>query len=360
MSTKKKAASKKKKVHPDIRLQINQQRKIVILQGSENNLKKRNKILMEELKKADILLKSVKVIKSSREELEIKPKINDGSTSEATAVIVASDWHIEEKVDLATVNNLNHFNLEIANLRAQNFFRNSVRLIEISDKEILIKTIILALLGDFITNDIHDELAESNYALPTKAIMITKGMLISGIEYLLANTRAEEIIIPCHSGNHGRTTPKVHISTEAGHSLEYLLFHMLAEYFKNEKRLKFIISEGYHSYVTLKGFRAGNNENFVIRFHHGHALKYQGGVGGIFIPTFKSIAQWNKAKHADLDVFGHFHQRKDGGNFLSNGSLIGWNPFAISIKADFELPQQTFFLVDKKRGKTIVAPISLE
>jgi len=47
-------------------------------------------------------------------------------------------------------------------------------------------------------------------------------------------------------------------------------------------------------------------------------------------------------------------------NFVSNGSLIWYNAYAESIKADFEKPAQAFFLVDKKRGKTIQAPISLD
>ena len=79
---------------------------------------------------------------------------------------------------------------------------------------------------------------------------------------------------------------------------------------------------------------------------------------GIFIPAYKAISQWNKARYADLDVFGHFHQSKDGGNFICNGAGIGYNSFALSIKADFEHPSQTFFLVDHKRKvKTAVSRI---
>jgi len=50
---------------------------------------------------------------------------------------------------------------------------------------------------------------------------------------------------------------------------------------------------------------------------------------------------------------------KDGGTFISNGSLIGWNAYAIKIKADFEKPKQAFFLVDKKRFVICVRPIIL-
>ena len=42
-----------------------------------------------------------------------------------------------------------------------------------------------------------------------------------------------------------------------------------------------------------------------------------------------------------------------------NGSLIGYNAYAMSIKADYEKPSQTFFLIHPRYGKTIVAPIEL-
>ena len=52
-----------------------------------------------------------------------------------------------------------------------------------------------------------------------------------------------------------------------------------------------------------------------------------------------------------------FHQFFDGGNFVANGSMVGWNAYAIAIKAKFEKPKQVLFLIDKKRGKTVTCPI---
>ena len=97
----------------------------------------------------------------------------------------------------------------------------------------------------------------------------------------------------------------------------------------------------------------------VIRFHHGDNIKFQGGIGGLTIPVEKAIANWNRATPADLDVFGHWHQCQQNPKWCSNGSLIGYNAYALSIKAQFEPPQQTYFLFDHKRGRTITAPIIL-
>ena len=186
---------------------------------------------------------------------------------------------------------------------------------------------------------------------PMDATLECWRILSAGINYILDNTDVN-LIIPCHSGNHARTTKKTHPSTESGNSLEYILYHGLASEFKDNKRVTFVIPTSYHSYIDVGGF--------MLRFHHGHAMRYSGGIGGIYISVNKAIAQWNKVQRADLDIFGHFHQLRDGGNFICNGSLIGWNEFANFIKADYEKPKQAFFLIDHERGeKTITAPIFL-
>jgi len=293
-------------------------------------------------------LRTMNVLEQGRDTFSIVPKKGRG-TSEGTAVIVASDWHIEETVGAET-GGLNVHTLAGAKQKAVRFFQSALRLVNLLKQDIQIPTIILALLGDFITNaELHGgDNAEACSLPPTLALIEAQNMLLSGIDFLLTNTTANFVIV-CHSGNHARTTQKIRFNAENGHSLEYLMYMCLASIYRNEPRITFIIPEGMHSYVQVY--------DTTIRFHHGHAVKYGGGVGGIYIPVNKAIAQWSKARHADLDVFGHFHQMRDGGNFLCNGSLIGYNAFALSIKADFEQPKQTLFLIDKKRGRTCTWPI---
>jgi hypothetical protein len=62
---------------------------------------------------------------------------------------------------------------------------------------------------------------------------------------------------------------------------------------------------------------------------------------------------------ADLDVFGHHHTQVQGQRWVSNGSLIGYGPYSIKIKAPFEPPRQTYFLLDEERGRTGTWPIVL-
>jgi len=330
--------------------QIAKDVKVESITRKEKMTDSKYKIVRDENETLKAMLEAGRVIADANTYV-IKSKPS-GVSLGATAVAVLSDVHFEETVHSQNVNGLNEYNPEIAKQRLEKFFINVVRLIHITGKDSKIETLVLALLGDLINGQLREEAMENNSMRPMDALLEVWKVIAGGINYLLDNTSVD-LVIPCHSGNHARTTKKLHISTESGNSLEYVLYNGLASEFKNNKRVKFIIPSSYHSYLDINGY--------VTRFHHGHAQKYNGGVGGIYIGVNKAIAQWNKSKHADLDVFGHFHQMRDGGNFVCNGSLIGYNEFANFIKADFEKPKQVFFLVDHKRKeKTVTAPVFLD
>lgn len=312
------------------------------------------KMLEQAVKKIEVLEKEKDAILDLKDRtpqlLDIEARLPSGN-SESVAFMIASDWHSEEEVLPGHVGALNFHNLEVGEERAVTFWKGCQRFYDIFRRDTAIDTIVVGLLGDFITNSIHEDGAESNLLAPSDAIYRVQNLLLSGIKFLLANTTADLLIV-CHSGNHGRTTPEQRIATETGNSLEQYMYYNMRDLLVNEPRVKFQIAEGYHSYVRLF------DGKYVIRFHHGHGMNYGGGVGGLTIPVNKSIAQWNKGVKADLDVFGHFHTKMDAHNFVSNGSLIGYNAYALRIKADYEPPSQSFFLVNKKyNSKGIYTPI---
>lgn len=262
------------------------------------------------------------------------------SKSESVAIALASDWHMEESVEPGKVNDMNEYTLDIARSRANDFARNLAKLWQMSNREGRVGQMVLGLLGDFITGNIHQDSIESCTLRPTEAINFASESIVSVLKYLLENTDCS-YVLPCHSGNHSRITKGIHWGNEKGNSLEWLMYKQLAQYFAGNKRMQFIIAEGHHSYVEIM-------PGYTTRWHHGHAIRYAGGVGGLTIPAAKAIANWNLGRPAQLDCFGHHHTSFKGTNFVSNGSLIGWNPFAIAIKCAFEKPSQTFGLVNLK------------
>lgn len=281
--------------------------------------------------------------------ITIPHKVGTG-TDEAVAVAMASDWHIEELVKKAWVGGKNEYNLDIAKARATEFFQNVLRLLKKEQQDVKIEKLILWLGGDFITGNIHDENVETAQLLPIEAMILAEELLKSGIRYLLDHSNVS-LVIPCNAGNHSRITKKQRHSTDVGNSLETIMYHHLAKYFIKEKRVQFVLQDGYHVIVRVY-------DNYTIRFHHGHNIRYGGGIGGLYIPAKKAISQWQKSEVVQLDCFGHLHTLKVDTDFICNGSMIGYSPFAVAIKGDYEKPQQCFFMVSKKRGRTGVFPVT--
>lgn len=305
--------------------------------------------LLDEYEK---IQKELEAMKQQSGKVHIVPKKVASEDSEAVAVVLWSDWHLEEEVKKGWVGGKNEYNLTIAEQRVNECVQNTVRLLKKEQHGARIDRMVLWLGGDFITSNIHDECVETAQLLPMEAMIFAENLIKGCIEYILKNTDVS-LTIPCNAGNHTRITKKQRHSTDVGNSLETVMYYHLAEYFKNERRVTFVLQEGYHLILPIY-------ENYRIRFHHGHDIKYGGGIGGLYIPARKAIGQWQKVEQVELDCFGHFHGMKvDGDLFVCNGSLIGWSAYAVAIKADYEKPRQVFFLVDKKHGKSVIAPIRI-
>lgn len=270
---------------------------------------------------------------------------------EMTAVALASDWHVEERVDPVSVAYRNEYNLEIAKARIDRFFESIIWNIQHhrASKKTVIRNLVLWLGGDLITGYIHLELIETNLLSPTEAVRWLMPLLRDWIHTLLKALDLDHIEVPCSHGNHGRTTEKSRIQSGAANSFENLMYHCLAEEFRNEKRVHFEITASPHQYVQVY--------DFMLHFHHGDSLRYAGGVGGLAVPLMKAIPPWDQLKSSHYHHVGHFHQLSDFGRVLVNGSLIGYGPYSQWIRAGYEPPQQWFYLLDSKRGKCQMTPL---
>ena len=278
----------------------------------------------------------------------VEPKSKTG-TGEAAAVAVGCDWHGLEVVDPAQVNQLNEYGPEICKASVREFFHAILAWTNIHRHGIKIRHLVLALLGDLITNMLHDDQKEGNAGTPQEEILFVLELICGGLDYLLEHGGFDRITVACCDGNHGRDTERIRAAGRCKHSHEWLLYQFLARMYAG--RVEFAVADGYLLYLPIMGK--------VVRFHHGDGIRYQGGIGGLTIPMNKAIRAWNIGRRADLDVCGHWHQTIPPGPFYAVGSLIGYAPYSIKIKADYEEPQQGFFLMDGKRGLTAINHIKV-
>lgn len=351
--TKKTDKDFKKFVEEQQQMQLESDRQAAKLRAKVTELNAKNKRLLKEIEEVESRLDvALSVSGKTKSVPKIKPKSKSKQIREGCPVLLCSDWHVGEIVDPKTVNGRNKFTPELAKVRATRLWRGSASVINMWETGYKITEAIMWLGGDLITGYIHDELMESNALSPSEEILLVKELVSQGIEYLLENTSIEKLIVPCNYGNHGRTTNKRRVSTGAKNSFEWLLYKILEQQYENDSRVEFIVADGPHLYLDVY--------DSTLRLHHGDDVRYWGGVGGLATPMRKAVDKWNDFQHADITNIGHYHTCQDYGDSVINGSLIGYGPFALSIKARYEPAAQALYLMDKRFGKRMLTPIIVE
>lgn len=315
-----------------------------------NDLKNKYECALQELDEKDKALAKYAMLSKEPDAIVIKDPKTKGKR-EVVPVIVASDWHIEETVSAAITNGLNEYNLKIAEDSIKQFFTNACTLIKQAQEWSTVNTVVLAILGDIINGVLRDEDLENNQVAPIDAMTMARSFLHAGIKKLVQSTGCDVRVICC-VGNHGRMTDKIHYSNQVHNSLEYLMYKTLERDFRDHNKVSFIVAEGPYTIQDIFGIR--------VRFHHGHVARYNGGIGGLAIPVLRKMAQMNTIEKADLDVIGHFHSMQVFSNVIINGSLVGSNAFSMAFGFPHEPPQQTFFLIDSKYGRSMITPIFID
>ena len=270
-----------------------------------------------------------------------------GVAREGTAVLLFSDIHPEEVVEPEKVSGLNEFNPEIAEQRIARLIEGTRWTLETvragrGKAGYRVRDFILALLGDLISNTIHPDLSESNAMGPADACNFVFDLIQRVIDALLEDKGLERIMVPCCMGNHDRMTEKGRHQTKAETSLATIIYANLKRLYRDEPRVEFDIARGNMLYVEMYGRN--------IRFTHGDDVRYNGGVGGLHIPMRKAIDSWNRSVDSALTCIGHFHQCEYAKDWICNGSIIGYGPYAQAIKARYEPAQQAFFILDPEHG----------
>ena len=276
----------------------------------------------------------------------------------ATYFPLASDWHMGERVDLDHTGGRNEYNPEIAQERARKFWKSNLIMLNAARSAWDIRQGVLWLGGDLMTGYLREENEEANFLSPTKESLLVFKTIVSGLHTFLDQSDLDRLLIVTSNGNHGRTGKKIRIQTYSENSYEWLLYQHLKFYFEkleefgkvDKGRITWQIANGYNNVVDTYGFRTN--------FHHGDAVGYAGGVGGVSMPMNRRIGRqatslplrWEGTELGvpHMYVNGHFHYLCYPGLFMQNGSLIGWNDFAEWIGCPYSDPMQGSFVIDER------------
>lgn len=279
-------------------------------------------------------------------------KTNKPKGSPGVPTLFLSDLHWGEIVHPSQINGVNQFNLAIARDRLRHTIQTAIDLAAIISPKFNYPGIVMPLGGDMISGNIHEELQATNELNTMPTVLDLYDHLAAGIN-LLADTFGA-VFLPCVSGNHGRDTRKTWAKDRHHTSFDWLLYQFLAKYFKDDKRITFLIPDGpdalYRIYATTYLLTHGD------QFRSGDSII--GPIGPLARGTQKKQAR-NQAVDQAFDVLlaGHWHTYIHFHYLIVNGSLKGYDEYAYANNYRIEPASQAMWLTHPDHGITYRMPV---
>jgi len=208
--------------------------------SAKNNLQK--DLIVNAIHKYTPHYKSIPIYKSRKPTKKIK------SDSPQTAVAPLTDTHIGDNVEKDQMVGLNEYNIDIFNKRLFGWATQVLHMIEYRRSFAQIDKLVVPMLGDMISGDIHDELARTNND-NNMGQMIRGANLIAQALMLLA-PHFKEIFVPCVVGNHGRMTRKPPMKDKYM-DWDYMLYQWVAAFVKKQKNIKFHIPKAFMTTINV-------------------------------------------------------------------------------------------------------------
>ena len=264
----------------------------------------------------------------------------------ASGLMVWSDWHIEERTREVGADGklISSHGVRESRVKARQIVEAAIA---VGERHGLggryqLDHMTIGLLGDFLTGHLHEDNVEACELPPTEAAYEVADLLAKSLTTYVQNTPARTVRIVTRPGNHGRTTDRMRVSTAPGHSWEQLIYMLLRQRLaglrtRTGQPLEWVVEDGVMSYTR--------EPLGLVRWVHGHEIRYGGGVGGLAVPVQRRVKAWNAERGgaADLTVLGHFHQLEyftGPPGILVNGSLIGISSYGRSLGFGAQDPAQ--------------------
>lgn len=264
-----------------------------------------------------------------------------------------SDWHYGEVIDKAETGGVNEFNRDIAKDRIHRLVERTIVLARgfaFRDDAPAPPGIIVALGGDMLSGDIHEELAETNEAPPFVCVADLIDILIGAIDRM--KVEFGKVFVPCVIGNHGRTTKKIRAKEAVYRSYEWNLYCMLERHYAKDRNVNIYVPGETDALFRVAGQR------FLLT--HGNALGVKGGDGiiGALGPIARGAikirsSEFKIGREFDYLIMGHWHQEIWLPRVIVNNALKGYDEYArLFLRADPSRPSQCLWFVHPEYGIT--------
>jgi chorismate mutase len=299
--------------------------------------------------KKDLIVEAIQTYAPTFDAVPIKPPPAKGKSSKPQVMVaVLTDTHVGEEVFAPQMMSMNAYDYDIFNRRLSGWANQVLNLATYRRNICNIDELMVPMLGDMISGDIHEELSRTNLDNCMMQMMHTASSISQALMFLAPHFKT--IKVPCVVGNHGRMTRKPPMKDKYM-DWDYLAYQWMAAFCANQKNIHFDIPKSFAHIVDI----AGKN---VLMFH-GDAISGGGSSASIsrMIGSMRGVIQFKQALESTIvehdgvmpgnfsDVLmGHFH-RVDvmdigTGSAYICGTMKGGDEFALQRVQAITPPKQ--------------------
>jgi len=272
------------------------------------------------------------------------------------ACLVLGDWHAMEVVRPERVNGINAFDHEILAGRVWLLLEKVRSLIDDMRKAYAIDVLHVFILGDMVSGNIH-KLPQTNEVNMHVAAAWT-GALLGQLLWRLAEMI--DLEVRAVAGNHTRTDPAGIDPKDPTDNFDWTAYeHARAHLAKliERGRVEWGPCERWTAEAVIEGKRIVAAHGDEVRGQFGlpfyglmRALARRQEEQRIIDRMALDAKQDLRALGIDIAVIGHFHQSAYIGQYFLNGSLKGYDEYAMKYGYSPVPPKQWFFRVDHDWG----------
>ncbi len=330
-------------------------------------LRKKNTELTEQRRLVDSLREERDNVKTIRENIykiaAYDPDPPEWTIREGRAgargvpATIWSDWHYGEVVRMPGIN---AYDKGVARRRIKRLVETTCDLAfnHMGRAKITYPGCIVALGGDMLGGDIHEELSKTNDATTQQSIEDLIDLISAGLDTMAG--AFGKLFVPCVVGNHGRSTKKMQMKERVFTSHEWNVYCGVARHFRKSKHVQFSIPETADCAFNIFGHR------YLLT--HGDSLGTKGGDGiiGAIGPIVRGTLKTHRSeaqigRDFDTLLIGHWHQYITLPGLIVNNSLKGYDEFAhLVLRAPFSRPSQALWFTHPEHGLTAHWQVYLE
>ena len=342
-------------------------RKIETYKGESRYWKKVAEAAIKKEAKEDLLIDAIKKFTPSYKEVKKykhrKPTGKIKGDSVQSMIAPLTDTHIGDNVELEEMMGLNEYNIDIFNKRLYGWANQVITLAELRRNSAEVGELIVPMLGDMISGDIHEELARTNND-HCMGQMIRGANLISQALMFIA-PHFDKVRVPCVVGNHGRMTRKPPMKNKYM-DWDYMLYQWVSVFCQNQKNIEFHIPKTFMTTINVC------NRNILLA--HGDFIN--GGGSGTSInrgvSNMRNVLSFRKGLKEEINniqdnslesvpdsydsaLLGHFHRIDEidigTGAVHICGCMKGGDEFAMQRVQAINKPRQLVLYYHPKYGE---------